>query len=770
MTKEKAFQITIDNKKIIIQPNFTILEAARMNDVFIPSLCTLEHLPSYGACRLCIVEVDGLRGFPTSCTTPVEDGMVIRTNTAEIRNLRQEVLKLLLSEHPASCLFCTEEDECKQFQGTIRKVGVTTGCRYCPNDNRCELQQITESIGLTETSYPVYYRGFPVEKNDPFYDRDYNLCILCGRCVRVCNSVRMNGTLSFKQRGRLTTIGPAFDRTHLEAGCEFCGACVSACPTGALSVKASKWYGKPDVKVATTCNYCAVGCKLQLQVKNNEVIDVLPDYDSKIDHGLICVKGRFAVPEYVNSPLRFKVPMEMTPVGYNDISWDQAIAAAVDKLTAVKPDDCLFLISTQLSNEDLFMAQKFIRSIIGSENIVSSMMIELGNDLSSFLELALGSESFDIIEDAQGIISLGFDALYGYSPIGVNIKKSVQAGACLAVINSVDTNLDLLGEATFQADETQWTDILESLIADSPKRKQGKGTSDLNKKFGSDIKNVSGRFSGSSEKVVVVGEGAIHNPGGRTVFQTLISMRNKHGWKIIIAHPYTNLKGMLAMGAFPNVEPGEVLSSNAQSKSADVKVDLAKIDLKKRKKVIYLIGETSIDRLPACDFLIYQNALPLSSSRLPDLILPSSLFPESEGTLINGEGKVLPIKKAIETYMESKPDWWIFKSIAEKMSKNISKYKDIPSIQNEIKKYIKGFPNIKKGLEFVKTTFKGSIATPGKGKEITYDPTKSSYRGILLADVVGGMALIESANHDHSSQGEQEVEEGQVPGTAGRAG
>ncbi len=769
MTKEKTIQITIDNRKVAIQPNFTILEAARINDIFIPSLCTLEHLPSYGACRLCVVEVDGLRGFPTSCTTPAEDGMVIRTNTAEIKSLRQEVLKLLLSEHPASCLFCTEEDECKEFQGTIRKVGVTTGCRYCPNDNRCELQQITESIGLTETSYPVYYKGFAVEKNDPFYDRDYNLCILCGRCVRVCNDVRMNGTLSFKQRGRLTTIGPAFDRTHLESGCEFCGACVGSCPTGALSVKVSKWYGKPDAEVSTACNYCSVGCKLRLQVKNNEVIDVLPDYDSLIDHGLICVKGRFAVPEYIHSPLRYGVPMEMTPVGYNDISWDQAISLAADKLKEIKPEDCLFLISPQLSNEDFFMAQKFIRSLTGSENIVSSMMIELGDSLADFLDLALGSEPIDIIEDAQSILAVGFDALYGYSPVGINIKKAVKAGACLAVINSVDTNLDLLSEATFQAEETRWTNILESIVNGFSKSKQAK-TSGLYKEWGSEIEKVSKRFSASKEKVVVVGERAMHGPGGNAIFQTLINMRNKHGWKIVVAHPYTNIKGMLAMGLIPGVMPGEALKNAAQGKSADVQIDLTRVDLKKRKKVIYLVGETYIDALPACDFFIYQNALPLSSSRLPDLILPASLFSESDGTLINGEGRVLSVKKAIEPYRESRPDWLIFKNIAEKMGKSVLKYKDTASIQNEIKKYVNGFPNIKKRLEFAKTTVKGSVTVPGKGRSVSSAPRGSSYRGISLADVAGGMAVIERANHEGSPQGEREKGGCEAPETAGRAG
>jgi formate dehydrogenase (NADP+) alpha subunit len=743
MTKAKTIQITIDNRKIGVQPGATILQAARENDIFIPSLCTLEHLPSYGACRLCVVEVDGLRGFPTSCTTPVEDGMVIRTDTTEVRSLRKEVLKLLLSEHPASCLFCTEQDECKDFQGTIRKVGVTTGCRYCPNDNRCDLQRVTESVGLTETSYPVYYRNFPVEKNDPFYDRDYNLCILCGRCIRVCNNVRLNGTLSFKQRGRLTTVGPAFDRTHLEAGCEFCGACVTACPTGALSVKASKWYGPPDSQVASVCNYCSIGCQLMLQVKNNEVIDALPDYDSPVDHGLICVKGRFGLPEYIHGPLRYGTPKEMTPVGYNDISWEQAIAAAAEKLVGIAPEDFMVVVSAQLSNEDFFAAQQFARKVLGSENIVSSPMIELGDDLVPFLDLALGSEPIDVLDKAQGILAVGFDARYGYSPIGVNIKKAAQAGACLVTIASSETNLDLLSEASFQLDGTPWADLLETIATPSVKGKPEKLFPDLFKEWAGDIRKTWESFSRSSSNVVVIGEGVINAPGRDKILRGLVKMRDKYGWKVIVAHPYTNLSGMFAMGAFPGINPGEILSDAKPGMIVAVKADSLRVNLNKRKKVLYLIGETAVDLLPESDFLIYQNALPLRFGREPDLILPVALFPETDGTFINGDRRVLSVKKAIEPYMESKPDWWILKGIAEKMKKGALKFKDVSSIQSEVKKFIKGFPNVKKRVSFNKIIAKGPMTVSGRGALSHSAPAQSSYRGIPLADVVGGMKVVQ---------------------------
>jgi predicted molibdopterin-dependent oxidoreductase YjgC len=741
MTKEKKISVTIDNKQVEVRSNITILQAARDNNIYIPSMCTLEHLPSYGACRICIVEVDGLRGFPTSCTTPVEAGMVIRTDTAEIRGLRQEILKLLLSEHPASCLFCDEHDECKKFMGTIRKVGVTTGCRYCPNDARCELQEIVDKVGLTETSYPVYYRGFPVEKYDPFYDRDYNLCILCGRCVRVCNSVRLNGTLAFKQRGKLTTIGPAFDRTHLEAGCEFCGACVTVCPTGALSTKASKWYGMPDEKVATTCTFCSVGCRLMLQVKNDEIIDALPDYDSAVDQGMICVKGRFAIPEYVNSPQRFTAPQKMTPVGYEVISWDQAINTAAEKLSGLKPDDILVMVSPQLSNEDLFVAQQFVRQIIGSDLILSSTMVDLGNDIATFLDLVIHTITYDSLETAQGILSMGFDSTYGYAPIGIAVKKAAQKGATLVTLGSNDVNLDMLSEVSFKMNPTRWAGFLDAVI--DGLARNGKGKNKGAKEWSDDLAVAVSSLSKSSANVLILGHEAIFSIQRREVFERARTLRDRLGWKVIVAHPYSNLLGMLVMGAFPGIKPGEFVKNG----SGAVKFSMPQVDLTKRKKLIYLVGEGCFDTIPDCDYLIYQNAIPPLSERQPDLILPASLFPESPGTTINIEGRILKLEKATRNYMDAKPDWWIMTGIADKLKKGKLRYKDIAAIQGEIKKKISDFRGGKKRVEFAEIErkdhgrwIKGSNKVEADSLPIA---TCAFHRGIPLGQVVAGIQVIE---------------------------
>ncbi len=741
MTREKTFTITVDNQPLNVKPGLTILEAARQHDIYIPSLCALEHLPSYGACRMCIVEVDGLRGFPTACTTPVEEGMIVRTESAEIKSLRQEILKLVLSEHPASCLFCGEKEECKQFQGTIRKVGMTTGCRYCPNDDQCELQQITEKVGLTDISYPVHYRNYPVEKDDPFYDRDYNLCVLCGRCVRICNTVRMNGTLSFKQRGKLTTIGPAFDRSHIEGGCEFCGACLSVCPTGTLSAKTSKWYGKPEREMGTTCPYCSIGCRLMVQVSRDQVIDVLPDYASPVDNGLLCVKGRFGVPELVNSAQRLTEPRMLTPMGYEVVSWERAVEAAREKLSDTPPDEFLMLLSPQLSNEDLFVAQQFSRQVMGAENMASALTLGLGASLPAFLELACRSDGLDSIDKAEVILTLGFDSRYGYSPIGVRVKKAVEKGARLFTISDVDTNLDLLADEMCKIESSRWTDLLAVLLS-----KEDKGLPALFADLRDDIDRTRTALSGSSSKVMIVGPEVLRESQGSELYEVLGEIRHTHGWKIVAAHPYTNLSGMVAMGALPGIKPGEAVRKNSpETQGPSQAVSIRPLDIQRHWKVVYIIGEACPDWLPPHDFLIYQNALPALSSFQPDLILPSALFTESAGTMFNVEGKLMAVAKAVEPPGSAKPDWSIMSGIAQALGRCKMGYGEVSAVQAEIRKYLKSFPEMKKRIAFTAFTRDGEHERKISEYPFLLDcrPEPEAYRGLPLAETVPGMRLIQ---------------------------
>lgn len=241
-----------------------MLEAAQEAGIYIPTLCAHPDLKPFGACRLCIVEIKGVRGIPTSCTIPATDGMVVTTNTPQIQELRRGVLEFLLSEHPNACLSCNRKDHCSPFDICLRNVAVTERCALCPKNEHCELQNVARYIGMGESSIPCTPRGLPIKTNDPILNRDYNLCILCGRCVRICQEVRGIWAIAFNFRGSEAIVGTALDRPLADSGCKFCGACVEVCPTGALTDKNPYWKTMSDREVALVP--CKHACPLEIDV------------------------------------------------------------------------------------------------------------------------------------------------------------------------------------------------------------------------------------------------------------------------------------------------------------------------------------------------------------------------------------------------------------------------------------------------------------------------------------------------------------------------
>jgi NADH dehydrogenase/NADH:ubiquinone oxidoreductase subunit G len=259
MKKETTYQTaTIDGQIVKIRRGQSVLDAASRAGIYVPTLCHLENLEPYGGCRLCVVEVEDMKGTPTACTTPIVPGMVIRTNSPELQKLRKEILEFTLSEHPFTCLVCKDKKECTDFMHTTRKVSTITGCNFCTSNGDCELQELVDFLELEDMKFPITYRGIPPVHDNPFYSLDYNLCILCGRCVRICNEERNSHVLAFVDRGNTSIVGTAFSESQAEAGCEFCGACVDVCPTGSISERMGKWRGMPDNAVKTACVICPI--------------------------------------------------------------------------------------------------------------------------------------------------------------------------------------------------------------------------------------------------------------------------------------------------------------------------------------------------------------------------------------------------------------------------------------------------------------------------------------------------------------------------------
>lgn len=787
--------INLDGKSCEVEAASTILEAARRHGVYIPTLCTHEGLFPYGACRICLVEVDGIRGFPTACTTPVQNGMVIRTDTEKVRELRREVLRLTLSHHPCGCIVCEESEDCRAHSETTRKAGVTTGCRTCPNDGTCELQDVVERIGLEGIDLPIYYRALYVEKEDPFYDRDYNLCILCGRCVRICQDIRGSGILAFQKRGARTIIGPAYGRTHLESGCEFCGTCVSACPTGALSEKVRKWDGPPDREETTTCPLCGLGCEIKLLVKDERIIGSLPAGDpvrrrssdaadrSVEPGGELCVKGRFCLTEIVNDHRRSKKPYIVQERAKVEVDWERAVEVAAEKLSSCQPERFAVLVSPNCTNEDLYVAQKFARVAMRSNRVDTSARTFYGEGFQSYLNLMKLAATVSDIGKASVILAVGLDTRFGRSGMGVEIRNAVRGGAKLVTINPREHNLSLIASEWLRPESGSMGDAIESFVGTvTASRGGGRGAA-------REISKAARLLQEGTSPLIIVGPEAVHDGESARVLDIVEKLARAVGARVLTLPAHCNFFGSVLMGAYPELLPGGFAASDKARRGAIEKrwgVNLGEpavtwtgASLRGRSgggepdgprsaqggetlDVLYLVGEVPFDERPSAGFVIYQNITPPCEVDYADLVLPAAAFSEVEGTFVSGDGRVRRVKKAVDPPGDARPDWEILSRIARKMGVKGFDFSHARDVHAEIASLVSGFGDFdsleKAPLPFV---YEGEMIRSGKAEAaggahagperagmkksegaypfvLTVSVEEHTYRGFPISTWVGG--------------------------------
>ena len=440
-TSNRKITVTIDGKKILVPKGLSILEAARQADIYIPALCYLDHLEPYGGCRLCIVEVNDMKGFSTACSTPVAQGMIIQTKTAELQKLRAEILELSLSEHPYTCLVCKDKEDCIDFMHTTRKVSTITGCNFCTSNGDCELQVLVDYLDLKEIKYPIHYKGIPPEKNNPFYDLDYNLCVLCGRCVRICNEGRNSQVLAFIQRGNNTIVGTAFNESQKDAGCEFCGACVDVCPTGSISEKMGKWAGLPDKYTETTCLLCSAGCRMNINTRGNRVVNVGPRPGTRTNPPQLCLRGKFIPVDINNHPSRIVTPLIKKKNKWVEVTWNEAVEYTASNLERYRGNQFGMICSPHDTIEENYLLQKFARKIMRSNNVdlFSSyanreVMDQLHQHYSVYPPPAI-----EEIEKADTLFLLGTDASVTHPLVEYRIRKAFNNDKQIIYANAFTT-------------------------------------------------------------------------------------------------------------------------------------------------------------------------------------------------------------------------------------------------------------------------------------------------------------------------------------------
>jgi predicted molibdopterin-dependent oxidoreductase YjgC len=292
--------------------------------------------------------------------------MAVHTDSPAIKALRQGLLELILTDHPCECLICDRREKCGPDDICLRNVKVTDRCVLCPENGRCELQEVVDYIGIGELTLPRGTREYPVDASNPFFDLDRNKCILCGRCVRTCKEITCVGAIDLVYRGYDAKVASSFEKPLIESICRSCGECMVRCPTGALTLKNTAGY---DTEVKTTCPYCAVGCQMYLHIRDGRLVGVRGDPEGPSNEGRLCVKGRFGIAEFVHHEDRLRAPLIKRDGKFEEASWDEALDLVAEKLKKYRPDEVGVVASARSTNEANFVMQKFGRAALRTNNV-----------------------------------------------------------------------------------------------------------------------------------------------------------------------------------------------------------------------------------------------------------------------------------------------------------------------------------------------------------------------------------------------------------------
>jgi formate dehydrogenase major subunit len=425
-----AVSVEVDGRAITVPEGTSVMRAAALAGVKVPKLCATDTLKAFGSCRLCLVEIEGRKGYPASCTTTVAAGMKIRTQSDKLMKLRRGVIDLYVSDHPLDCA-------------------------TCPAQGHCELEDMAAEVGVTASSYAPGATHRPAEKDEsnPYFAFDPTLCIVCSRCVRACDEVQGTFALTIQGRGFDSKVAASQNESFLESECVSCGACVEACPTAALTEKSIIGLGKAERAATTTCAYCGVGCSFKAESRGEgedlEVVRMVPDRNGRANHGHACVKGRFAY-GYATHADRVAKPMIRNSIrdNWREVSWEEAIAYSASELRRIQAkygrDSVGGITSSRCTNEETFLVQKLVRAAFGTNNVDTCARVchsPTGYGLKNTLGESAGTQAFDSVMQADVILIVGANPTDGHPVFASQLKRRLRQGAKLIIADPRQTAL-----------------------------------------------------------------------------------------------------------------------------------------------------------------------------------------------------------------------------------------------------------------------------------------------------------------------------------------
>ncbi|HMG22757.1 MAG TPA: formate dehydrogenase subunit alpha [Kofleriaceae bacterium] len=756
--------LTIDGAPVTVPAGTSVMRAASDAGVRVPRLCATDSLEAFGSCRLCLVEIEGRRGYPASCTTPVEAGMTVRTQSDKLAQLRRGSMELYISDHPLDCL-------------------------TCPANGNCELQDMAGVVGLREVRYGTdghNHLALAKDESNPYFTFDPSKCIACSRCVRACDEVQGTFALTLEGRGFETKIAPGAGN-FLESECVSCGACVQACPTATLMEKSIVDKGQPDHTVVTTCAYCGVGCSFRAEVKGSEVVRMVPNKDGHANHGHSCVKGRFAW-GYATHPDRIKSPMIRASIDdpWREVGWDEAIAYAASEIKRIQAkygrDSVGAITSSRCSNEETYLVQKLVRAGFGNNNVDTCARVchsPTGYGLKTTLGESAGTQDFDSVAHADVIVVIGANPTDAHPVFASQMKRRLREGAKLIVFDprSIDlvrtphveasyllqllpgTNVALVNSFTHvivteglhkedyvrarceHVDYDKW----KAFICEP--RNSPEAMEAVTGVPAADVRAAARLYAGARNAAIYYGLGVTEHSQGSTMVIAIANLAmvtgnlGRPGVGVNPLRGQNNVQGACDMGSFPHELPGyrhvsdpavRALFSTHWGVPIEPEPGLripnmfdAAIDGSFR--ALYVQGEDIAQSDPdthhvtkalrAMECIIVQDLFLNETAKFAHVLLPGSSFLEKDGTFTNAERRISRIRKVMPP-LAGLADWEI--TVALSNALGYPMHYDHPSqIMDEIAALTPTFT----GVSYDKIDRLGSVQWPCNNKAPDGTPT-----------------------------------------------
>ena len=753
-TSDKTVTLEIDGVPVTVPEGSSVMLAASMAGTKIPKLCSTDSLEPFGSCRLCLVEINGRRGFPASCTTPAEAGMKVSTQSPKLADLRRGVMELYISDHPLDCL-------------------------TCPANGHCELQDMAGAVGLREVRYGydgANHLDAVIDTSNPYFAFDPSKCIVCSRCVRACDEVQGTLALTIEGRGFASRVSPGQMEPFMDSECVSCGACVQACPTATLMEKSVYEMGQPDRAVITTCAYCGVGCSFKAEIKGNTVVRMVPNKDGHANHGHSCVKGRFAF-GYTTHPDRILKPMIRKSIDdpWKEVSWTEAIQYIASEFRRIQEkygvDSIGGITSSRCTNEETFLMQKLVRAVFGNNNIDTCARVchsPTGYGLSTAFGTSAGTQDFDSVAEADVILIIGANPTDGHPVFASHMKRRLREGAKLIIVDPrvIDlvrtphiqanyhlqlrpgTNVALLNSlahvivteglakddyALERCDPEEyrlWKEFVSQATYAPETAEKSTGVS------ADTIRAAARMYATGGNGAIYYGLGVTEHSQGTTAVMAMANLAmatgnlGREGVGVNPLRGQNNVQGSCDMGSFPHEFSGyrHVATDDVRKLfEGDWKVSLqsepglripnmfdAAVD--GSFKGLYVQGEDVVQSDPNThhveaamrnmECVVVQDLFLCETAKFAHVFLPGSTFLEKDGTFTNAERRIQLVRKAMPP-VTGMADWEVTMAISNAMGYPL--HYDHPSqIMDEIARLTPTFS----GVNFEKLEKLGSIQWP----------------------------------------------------------